>query len=395
MSYNETLLKLYELGQMGIKLGLENMLKMSALFSNPEKNYPTIHVAGSNGKGSVSTKIAHALQLNGKKVGLYTSPHISSFRERIQINGELITEERTANLLEVLLQETGSIPATFFELTTLLAFLYFSEEKVDVAVIETGLGGRLDATNIIEPKISIITSISFDHVEILGSSLEAIAIEKRGIVKPLIPVVIGPRVSFDIIAEQGSPTIQVTGSFDTFDDENTAIAKEALKLLNVPPLGLEIRPPCRMEEISVMDCPVMLDVAHNPDGLRFLFQSLKKKWNFPFQVVCGLSASKDLSACAQILAKEASSIHLVQANHERAASTSNIAHYLSEWNFKDYWEHSSVAEGLNAVLEQSKPFLVCGSFFLMPEVRTALKIPCPIDSLPLNEKIVAHYPHIR
>lgn len=395
MSYNDTLLKLYQLGQQGFKLGLENMRQMSAIFSHPENSYPTIHVAGSNGKGSVCFKVAQALQLAGKKVGLYTSPHISTFRERIQINGKMISEEDADRLLEEIFDKTSSIPATFFELTTLLAFLYFAEQKVDVAVIETGLGGRLDATNIITPALCVITSISFDHTELLGTTLEAIAIEKRGIVKPHVPVVIGPRVPREIFAQTGSPLTQVEGVFNTYDGENTAIAKKALELLQIPPQGLDVRPPCRMEEIFGKETLLILDVAHNPDGLFFLFQSLKEKWRPPFQVVCGLSASKDLAACAKVLAAEAPFIHIVAANHERAAPVEAIAHELDRFDYKTYATYASVTEGLQSAITLREPTLVCGSFFLMPEVRTCLHLPYPHDFLSLNEKVVAHYPHIR
>jgi len=395
MSYNTALLKLYQLGQQGVKLGLDNMRKMSDLFGKPETKYRTIHIAGSNGKGSVSLKIAHSYQLSGKKVGLYTSPHISTFRERIQVDGKMISEETAARLLEELFSRTENIPATFFELTTLLAFLYFAEQNVDVAIIEAGLGGRLDATNIIIPELAVITSISLDHTEILGCSIEVIAAEKRGIVKPPVPVLIGPHVPLEVIQRAGAPTFQVIGEFGSFDEENSAIAQKALELLQVPPLGLQIRPPCRMEEIMGREAPLVLDVAHNPDGLRFLFQSMNQKWNVPFQVVCGLSASKDLASCAQILAKEALFIHLVAAKHERAAPTERIAHELDAMHFSKYSIYPSVADGLAAALDLGLPTLVCGSFFLMPEVRIFLNLPYPADFLSLNEKIVAHYPHIR
>ncbi len=162
-----------------MKLNLEIPLLLSELFDFPERSFPTIHVAGTNGKGSVVTKISKALELSGLKVGRYTSPHLISFRERIQVNGEWISEEFISRRMKLIFQKVDQkkIPATFFELTTLLAFDYFREMKVDVAVIETGLGGRLDATNIIQPILTVITSISLDHAQILGSTLEEIAVE--------------------------------------------------------------------------------------------------------------------------------------------------------------------------------------------------------------------------
>jgi dihydrofolate synthase/folylpolyglutamate synthase len=297
-SYRDTLQKLYSVNQQrGVKFGLANMLELSNFFSHPERNYPTIHIAGSNGKGSVTTKIAKAYEFSGKRIGLYTSPHLSTYRERISINGVFIEPwevEKTLNEIMTAAEE-NSIPATFFELTTLLAFCYFAEKNVDLAVIETGLGGRFDATNIVTPLLSIITSISLEHTEILGNSLEEIAYEKAGIIKPGVPVIVGPRVPLqpvsDLAGRLGSSYIQVEGNFSWFDEENNAISKKALETLKLPEEfieeGVKALPPCRME--IVKESPkVILDVAHNPDGLLHLFQAIQKKHpNRPFRVVCG------------------------------------------------------------------------------------------------------------
>ena len=166
----------------GIKLGLQNVERLQEILHYPDRSFTSIHVAGTNGKGSVCIKVARALEKAGYRTGLYTSPHISSFRERIRINGKMITEEAVESILPPLFKviEEAGIPATFFEITTFLAFLYFAREKVDFAVLETGLGGRLDATNIVSPCLSVITSISLDHTEILGGSCEEIAHEKGG-----------------------------------------------------------------------------------------------------------------------------------------------------------------------------------------------------------------------
>ena len=180
----------------GMKLGLKNMETLNAMLGTPTQHFKCIHVAGTNGKGSVVYKIAKSLEKEGLRVGLYTSPHISSFRERIQINGQLIDESSVVAGLSRIFEEIdkSKIPATFFEITTALALKYFADQKVDYVVLETGLGGRLDATNIVTPVLSIITSISLEHTEYLGSTLEAIAKEKGGIIKPYVPIFIGPRV---------------------------------------------------------------------------------------------------------------------------------------------------------------------------------------------------------
>ena len=198
MDYQDTLTYLYnsvpmfqQVGGSAYKEGLENTLTLDAHFEHPHRSFRSIHVAGTNGKGSCSHTLAAILQEAGYRVGLYTSPHLVDFRERIRINGQPIPEEYVIRFVE---QERGffePLHPSFFELTTAMAFRYFADEKVDVAVIEVGLGGRLDCTNIIRPDVCIITNISFDHVQFLGNTLGKIAHEKAGIIKAGVPVVIG------------------------------------------------------------------------------------------------------------------------------------------------------------------------------------------------------------
>lgn len=198
MNYQETLNYLYEsapmfqqVGSKAYKEGLENSLELDKHFGHPHHKFRTIHIAGTNGKGSCSHTIAAILQSAGYKVGLYTSPHLIDFRERIRINGEMISEQYVIDFVENHRSFFEPLHPSFFELTTSMAFNYFAEEKVDVAIIEVGMGGRLDCTNIIHPDLCVITNISFDHMQFLGNSLEKIAMEKAGIMKSGIPVVIG------------------------------------------------------------------------------------------------------------------------------------------------------------------------------------------------------------
>ena len=200
MSYSEVLEYLYEhlpyyqrKGPAAYKGNLDNTLALDQMFHHPHRNFRTIHVAGTNGKGSVSHMLAAILQKAGYKTGLYTSPHLKDFRERIRLNGEMVPEQFVTDFVERFLEmnKTSALEPSFFELTVLMAFDYFSEQKVDVAVIEVGLGGRLDSTNIITPELSVITNISLDHTALLGDSLGKIALEKAGIIKRSIPVIIG------------------------------------------------------------------------------------------------------------------------------------------------------------------------------------------------------------
>ncbi len=218
MTYEETLDFLFSslpmfqrIGAAAYKANLDNTEALDSHFGHPHRNYHTIHVAGTNGKGSTSHMLASILQQQGYRVGLYTSPHLKDFRERIKINGEMIPRESVVDFVEQNRPLIEQLRPSFFEMTVAMAFDYFARNKVDVAVIEVGMGGRLDSTNIITPQASVITNISFDHTQFLGETLPAIAAEKAGIIKPTVPVVIGERdaqtesVFESKAAEQNSP----------------------------------------------------------------------------------------------------------------------------------------------------------------------------------------------
>ena len=198
MNYKKTLDYLYSqlpmyqrIGVAAYKNNLDNTIKICKLLKNPEKKFKSIHIAGTNGKGSTSHMLASVLQSAGYKVGLYTSPHLKDFRERIKINGEMVSQNYVVDFVKSYKSDFEKIQPSFFEMTVGLAFKYFESQQVDIAVIETGLGGRLDSTNIISPELSIITNISFDHTNLLGNTLEKIATEKAGVIKPKTPVIIG------------------------------------------------------------------------------------------------------------------------------------------------------------------------------------------------------------
>ncbi len=213
-------------GASGYKEGLENTLKLDEHFGHPHRNYLTIHVAGTNGKGSCSHTISAILQQCGYRVGLYTSPHLVDFSERIRINGEPIDENYVVDFVANEKAFFEPLKPSFFEVTTAMAFKYFSDKAVDIAVIEVGLGGRLDCTNVITPILSVITNISYDHTQFLGSTLEQIAMEKAGIMKKDVPVVIGEttpetRMIFEAVAQE-------TGAPITFAEDNPEVLKAEL-----------------------------------------------------------------------------------------------------------------------------------------------------------------------
>lgn len=387
----------------GMKLGLKNIERLNQALGNPLQHFKCVHVAGTNGKGSVVTKISKALEAEGYRVGLFTSPHISTFRERIKINGQLIEEQVTANLLQkiFMLIEAEDIPATFFEITTALTLAYFAEQKVDYVVLEAGLGGRLDATNIVTPELSIITSISLEHTEYLGNTLEEIAAEKAGIIKSQVPVVIGPCVPKHVVEKfakaNNSPLTQVTGHFVFFDEENCAIAKKALQILTVREasieIGLKALPPCRLEFIQ-QDPPVILDVGHNPDGLEHLFQAVKAKYpHSSIRVVYGVSKEKDIDGCLHVLKRYGDHFHLVEAPNGRGLETTALRkkmlehYFVSESIYLDGSISQTIAKALHAAKKQKQVLVICGTFFIMSEARATLGIKEPRDDYDINEII--------
>ena len=198
MSYESTLDFLYQrlpafsrIGAAAYKADLHNTIELCQALGNPERSFKTVHIAGTNGKGSVSHTLAAILQQSGYKTGLYTSPHLHDFRERFRINGQMIDKEWVIQFVDRVRPLLDKIEPSFFEITVALAFAWFAEQEVDIAIIETGLGGRLDSTNVIHPELSVITNIGWDHSNLLGDSLEKIAVEKAGIIKPEVPVVVG------------------------------------------------------------------------------------------------------------------------------------------------------------------------------------------------------------
>lgn len=364
----------------GLIPSLASIEKLCEIYKHPQRAYPTVHVAGTNGKGSVCVKTAAVLQEAGYKVGLYTSPHIACFRERIQINGELISERE---IIELFL-EIENIPATFFEISTLIAFLYFQRRKVDVAVIETGLGGRWDATNVVTPLVSVITSIGFDHMDILGPTLEDIAKEKAGIMKKGVPVVVGPDVPYDFLKEKadalGCEIAQSSWTSHDFDQENQGITKLALRVLKKyfaisDTMGLLEKPPCRFERIE----NVIFDVAHNSHGFARLLQMLTYKYpHHSYRFVAGFSKGKDIATCAQLIKEKSHAIHLVSNEHPRLAKLEELQEIFGH----NVLVEKSIVEGIeNARLQtqENELVIVCGSFFIMAEARKAVGLHDPQD----------------
>ncbi len=355
-SYAELIGKLLAMPGRGVKT-FEAFQKLNRKLGSPHSAFRSIHVGGTNGKGSVSAKIAEGLRAEGYRVGLYTSPHISCVRERILIDGEMIPEEAVVRHLSEIF-EAAEGTYSFFDFMTALAFLYFREIQIDWAVIEVGLGGRLDATNVIHPELSVITSIGYDHMEILGDTLEKIAQEKAGIIKRGIPLIAGPHAApFFPSAEALLP---VEGDYDA---ENSAIATLALRKLGVSEKsikqGIRIRPKCRFEIIG----NTVLDAAHNPDGFRRLIETLSV--HFPkekFHFIVAFSKDKEWKVCLDLIRPYAAKISFVNF-HSRFAP-------LGGGSLQEAFEEEG---GIGARK------VICGSFYLMAEARRCLGIREPRD----------------
>ena len=403
-----------------VNLGLKNMfdimahLKITDFFGD---DVIVVHVAGSNGKGSTCWKIAKTLRQAGLNVGLFTSPHISSFRERIQINFEPIGEADVEQILPEIyaICEEHDIPGTFFEITTLLAFLYFSRaSKVNAVVIEVGLGGRLDATNVIQqPTLSVITSIGLEHTHILGNTIELIAKEKAGIIKHNRPVVIGPCVPYSVVKDiaedcgsalytcneiigNGEKNNGMDGEQTDFDLENSRVAKasitllQQLKFINIEEnhiqQGIKQRPPCRFEELTVDDVKVILDVAHNPAALDQLMNTMETHYKTylerkAIRIVIGFSEDKDIEKCANMLLKyvKVQCVHLSEALNARAASVDTILEAsprlkAAQYSVGDRSVTRQVKSALELAAKNDEVLLICGSFFVMGEVRESLGV---------------------
>ncbi|MGB0198553.1 MAG: bifunctional folylpolyglutamate synthase/dihydrofolate synthase [Flavobacteriaceae bacterium] len=332
MNYSQTLDWLYarlpmyqRVGAPAMRLGLDNIVTLSQALGNPETQFKSIHVAGTNGKGSSSHMLASVLQTAGYKVGLYTSPHLKDFRERIRINGIPIPKNRVVDFVaqHQILFERGKY--SFFELTVALAFSEFAHEKVDIAIVEVGLGGRLDATNIIKPALCLITNISKDHQQFLGDTLPEIASEKAGIIKPGVPVVVGEnadevlKVLIDKATDVGAPWVlaktgqalatDLLGDYQKANVEGVITVISQLKDFEISQQQLEegLRNVVKNTglqgrwQVLAQKPLTIADVAHNGSGIEAVMRQLTSLPKKKLHIVFGMVADKDFSSIASFL----------------------------------------------------------------------------------------------
>ena len=387
-TYKDALSYLDWLCVFGVKEGLKRIKALAEALGNPQNAYRTIHVAGTNGKGSVCAMIAEMLKAQGLKVGLFTSPHLESYCERIRVDGVNIPEDDFAEM--IFRVKTCNVEATHFEVLTAAAFLYFKVRAVDVAVIEVGLGGTFDSTNIITPELSIITNIALDHENILGD-LEGIARNKAGIIKPNVPTVTGaqgkPLEIIRAVAKEKHSTLHEVNPLKLkaqslklnlrgeYQQMNAAISIKAAKVLGIDDAAIEaglarVQWAGRFEVIDTAAGVVVIDGAHNPNGAEALRQSLDKTfpqgqraWLF------GVLRDKDFDSMIKILFRADDLVIVTPPDSERAASTDTLCKCLHERGIKCLAIENNVAAVERLMKTSSDVKIIAGSLYLIGAVR--------------------------
>ncbi len=417
MNYQDTLEYLYnstpmfqQVGAGAYKEGLENTRALDAHFRHPHEHFHSLHIAGTNGKGSCSHTLAAILQSAGYRVGLYTSPHLVDFRERIRVNGQPISEDYVIRFVEEERAFFEPLSPSFFELTTAMAFKYFAVEKVDVAVVEVGLGGRLDCTNIIHPDLCIITNISLDHTQFLGHTLAQIAGEKAGIIKPGIPVVIGETtpetrpVFYQKAQEEGAPihwaeeeghendypglSFELKGLYQEKNRRTLLTALPILKEIGYRLTENDIRQGfAHVVELTglmgrwqkLQDSPTLIcDTGHNTGGLAYIAQQLRAQPCHRLHIVLGMVNDKDIRGVLALLPHEAD-YYFTQASVKRALPADELARLGTEAGLKGE-AFANVPAAVRAAQKRSLPedlIFVGGSTFVVADLlsnRNALNL---------------------
>ncbi len=417
---SETLKYLYDLQFFGMKLGLDNIRELCEFLGQPQNRYPSVHVAGTNGKGTTCACLEAIFREARLKTGLYTSPHIHHFSERIRMNGRSISDEDIIRCTDKMRPRIDSLRATFFEAATAMAFQYFADHQADIAVIETGLGGRLDATNVITPEVCIITSIDLDHTEHLGNNKKQIAKEKGGIIKPGIPVILGDtdpdvinvirriaeekssqliltddHAKINILRKDGHGTVfnceftiknkrkQFDNLFIPFPGEHQVrnavmalLAASSQNRFEIPDeaiirgLGKSFIKG-RMEWIAPN---IVLDAAHNPASLsalkKLIDSALKSQFN-NITIIIGLLADKDIDQCISAISGAADRFYCVTPNNPRAYGAQSLAERFME-NNQTVSSYESVDEAVRKAKKKmgtNDLLIITGSHFVLSEVK--------------------------
>lgn len=431
MTYQQTIDYLFtrlpmfsRIGAAAFKKDLTNTIALCGFLDNPQGKFKSIHIAGTNGKGSVSHMLAAVFQACGYKTGLYTSPHLKDFRERIKVNGQMVSEQFVIEFTEKVRNFSEQIEPSFFELTVAMAFEYFAEEKADIAIIETGLGGRLDSTNIITPVLSVITNIGYDHMNMLGDTLEKIAGEKAGIIKPGIPVVIGEVLPetlavFETTAKEKNAPIQFasrnrqvedwkwehhhlmvtvsdthSNSHQTWELDLPGIyqAKNLLTVLEschqLQQQGWKLghsKMITALKQVKkttglhgrweiLRESPLLVvDVAHNEDGIRQLVQQIELTDHTSLHIIIGLVKDKETDRVLRLLPKHAT-YYFTKAQIPRALAEDELQREAFRFGLKGdtYTTVNTAIYASSLKASKNDLIIVCGSIFLAGEIASEI-----------------------
>jgi len=430
MNYESSLQALSSRNEFSIKLGLENIQTLLQLLGNPHKLFPSIHIAGTNGKGSVACFAATILKQAGYRTGLYTSPHLIEFRERIQINGKMISKKRVLEGLKNIFKKIDALQSknktfspTYFEIVTALAFDTFAKEKIDIALIETGLGGKWDSTNVCLPKVCVITQIAKDHQKYLGKDLKSISLEKGGIIKKNVPVVVSVnkkipvQVLTQLAQSKKAKMIHSSSNFnhiknDSLENErfhfknngweflnlktkmlgshqieNASAALAALGILNqegftIPESavrkGLSLAQWPGRFHVWQKNPPLILDGAHNVEGLKRLFSNLKEKNCLSPIFIFGMMKDKETGAMIQLFKNNSDTLFLTQSQTIKSLSVSDLAIKFQKAQYKGrIFTYKNVSTALfkaqKRASQEKRALVVCGSLYVVGEALSALK----------------------
>jgi len=386
MNYRQTVDYLESFQKAGIRLGLERITRLLSLLGDPQDTFKSIHIAGTNGKGSVAAMLSSILNQAGYRVGLYTSPHLVDYTERVRINEKDVSRAEFADAIakvKKVIDELPEMHLTEFEVLTAASFLLLAQEKVEIAVIEVGLGGRLDATNVIIPILSIITNIDYDHMDVLGDSISKIAREKAGIIKAGVPLVVGGskawRVLYNICKDRGSKFIRSSGIKvkkaplpGVHQVENTKIALASVKVLRGSGMNISDAQlnrglrrtfwPGRLQIVGKNPL-IILDGAHNPAGARTLREYLstfRKKITF----IIGMQANKDVKNFIKIVRPLAKDFVVVKSTNPGAASKKIMADQIRHAGGKPI-AAKDLKAAVFAAKKRAGPICVTGSLYLV------------------------------
>ena len=427
MPLNDNISFLYSLEKFGIKLGLDNTFKLLTSFKNPQNKFKSIHIAGTNGKGSTSAFISSILMESGYSIGHYTSPHLVRFNERIKVNNVEITDEELSYYVNFLKDDILNLRATFFEVTTSIAFKFFSDKSVDFAVLETGLGGRYDSTNVINPLVSVITNISMDHVQQLGNTIESITYEKAGIIKPAVPLITAIdktesiKIIERIVKENNTKFFNVNDIFYFYDVnilpeglffkvknntkydiysplngihqiKNILCAIQTVNILkdigfnkitdNSIVMGIKnvvkntgLR--CRIETYSRKPY-IILDVAHNVDSIKSLIDTIKVFNKENVYLIFGIMKDKDYPNIIKLLSDFAYEVYCVKPNTNRALASSDIYKLFRDSGSRaiDCGNVKNAIDKTLNILKDKGIILITGSHYVCGEALEYLNEKC-------------------